>query len=122
MAADVLDKVAKEEKLSGHGGASRCSGSGSVLARRRRKKKTEEALGGGMDWDGLQASPEARISTRGQAGRGEEGVHALSSVESSWQEVEDAPALPRWLGWARCQVGRGKWEGVGSPSAFLSFS
>ena len=50
----------------------------------------------------------------------------LPSVASSWQEVEDAPALPYGLGWARCQVGRGGLVGPkpggASPFFFFFFS
>ena len=70
-----------------------------------RREREGDELGEGEEGDGgFQARPAAGISTGegGQAGRGAEACTPLPSVASSWQEVEDAPALPCGLG----QVGR----------------
>ena len=88
----------------GHGGAPARS---RVCARNRREREGDE-LGEGEEGDGgFQARPAAGISTGGwgQAGRGAEACTPLPSVASSWQEVEDAPALPCGLG----QVGLRPW-------------
>ena len=109
-AADVLDKVAREEMLSGHGGASLCSG-GALGFLRKSPETKGESVREGEEWKGAPRAfswrREGDVEALGQAGGGSPRRHARHA-SARRQRLKTPLPLAGWAGFGGQlgQVGR----------------
>ena len=126
-AADVLDKVAREEMLSGHGGASLCSG-GALGFLRKSPEMKGKSVREGEEWKGAPRAFSWRrdgdVEALGQAGGGSPRRHARHA-SARRQRLKTPLPLAGWAGFGGQlgQVGRGVREGVSGlwPFSFSNF-